>query len=77
MDGIPFEVKNVPIHNFAKCITSHFLVQKCEVLSRPLAIPYYSETKAAKEYTTVADGLYRAKSKCNEKVSKSKAKHEN
>ena len=27
--------------------------------------------------TTVADGLYRAKSKCNEKVSKSKAKHEN
>ena len=27
--------------------------------------------------TTVAEGLYRAKSKCNEKVSKSKAKHEN
>ena len=27
--------------------------------------------------TTVADGLYRAKSKCNEKVSKSKAKHKN
>ena len=27
--------------------------------------------------TTVADGLYRAKSKCNEKVSKSEAKHGN